>query len=265
MRDEPEEDASMLGRWSRTARQAPAPEETPPAAAAAATATAQEAPPAPPGVFEVDDEEDVDEDEDMFAYGIRDPLADAEREERVGRRMVLLGALVVATLVFLALQWAVSDAALSGPSPAPYAAGLAAYREGAFVEASRAWHPRAEAGDARAMFMLGYMAEVGQGRPWSNREASEWYRQAAQRGHPQAQARLASLYERGMGVERDLAAALTWYRRAGDRGVADAELAAARLLAGSGVFVEARERLDRAATVLPEAAAWQALSRAEAR
>lgn len=200
-----------------------------------------------------------DEDEQPFAYGMRDPFAEAERRERTVRRWVLVIALVVSAAVFLALQWAYSRPGLDDRTPPPYAEGLSAYRSGAFVSAARAWTPRAEAGDRDAMYMLGWMAEFGQGRPWSNREAVGWYRQAAERGHAPSQARLADLYARGLGVDLDPDEALRWYLAAAEGGVPRAQREAARSLAAAGQLSSALGWLERAALHDPEAAAWLAL------
>jgi hypothetical protein len=203
-------------------------------------------------------DEDEDE-EDAWAFGLRDPFAEAERRERAVRRWALVIALLVAVAVFVTLQWAYSVPGPEGSAPPAYEAGLRHYRDGAFVSAARAWAPRAEAGDAQAMFMLGWMAEYGQGRAWSNRDAAGWYRQAAERGHVGAAARLAGLYGRGLGVARDDGEALRWYLQAAEGGDAAAQREAARRLATAGRLGEARSWLRRAATADPDAAAWQAL------
>jgi hypothetical protein len=205
------------------------------------------------------DVDDEDEDEDEWAFGFRDPFAEAERRDRALRRWTLGVALLVAVAVFLALQWAYSVPGPQDSAPPAYEAGLRHYRDGAFVSAARAWTPRAEAGDAQAMFMLGWMAEFGQGRPWSNREAAGWYRQAAERGHGAAAARLAGLYDRGLGVARSDAEALRWYLQAATDGRPEAQREAAHRLAAAGRMGEARAWLRRAAAEDPRAAAWRAL------
>lgn len=207
-----------------------------------------------------DGTEDDDEDEDEgWAYGLRDPFEEAERQERAMRRWALAVALLVALGIFLALQWAYSRPGLGDRTPPPYGVGLTAYRDGAFVSAARAWTPRAEAGDVEAMFMLGWMAEYGQGRPWSNREAAGWYGQAAQRGHAPSQLRLADLYARGLGVAFDPEMATRWYLAAAEAGLPRAQREAALAMAHDGRHDEAAAWLDRAAASDPDAAAWLAL------
>jgi hypothetical protein len=270
------EDDAMLGAWRRRAPAAPLAAEPPPeedraGPSEALTAGGHGPPGAAPGgsggavpasveaegAWDVDDEDE--DDEDAWAFGLRDPFAEAERRERAVRRWALGLALLVAVAVFLALQWAYSVPGPEGRTPPAYEAGLRHYRDGAFVSAARAWTPRAEAGDAQAMYMLGWMAEFGQGRPWSNQEAAGWYRQAADRGHVAAATRLAGLYGRGLGVARDDGEALRWYLRAAEGGDAAAQREAARRLAAAGRLAEARSWLRRAARADPDAAAWHAL------
>ena len=207
---------------------------------------------------------DEEEEDDAFAYGTRDPFAEAERRERANRRWVLLGALALAVAAFLAVQWAYSRPGVDDRTPPAYEAGLQAYRQGAFVAAARSWRPRAEAGDARAMHMLGYMAEFGQGRPWSNAEAAGWYRQAAERGHVPAQLRLASLYARGLGVDRDPDAALWWALRAARAGDAEGAWRVVQDRVVRGAYDEAYAWLHHAAPEHAEAAAWLAMVEAAA-
>lgn len=276
-----DEDEAMLGRWTPVvghepwSAMPPTPSSPTPSAPPSTSrdeptpARPDAAPPASPAdrpavvvrrsaTARRDDDED--EDDASWTYGLRDPFAEAEARERRLRRWTLMIALLVASTIFVVLQWAYSRPGLADVEPPPFAEGLAAYREGAFVSAARAWTPRAEAGDAEAMFLLGWMAEFGQGRPWSNREAASWYRQAAERGHPRAQARLADLYQAGLGVEHDDEAALRWYLAAAEGGVARAQREAALALARRGRSDEARAWLERAAAADdPVALAWWSL------
>ncbi|MDZ7707031.1 MAG: hypothetical protein U5J97_03880 [Trueperaceae bacterium] len=291
-----DEDEAMLGAWTHRAASAPSDAAAKAASAgsssqsaglgAAARATRRPAPPAPaatgsPGggptssvvpPFDPSESPDVmidrtadadgtdDEDEDEgWAYGLRDPFEEAERQERAMRRWALAFALLVALGIFLVLQWAYSRPGLGDRTPPGYDVGLTAYRDGAFVSAARAWAPRAEAGDVDAMFMLGWMAEYGQGRPWSNREAAGWYGQAAQRGHAPSQLRLADLYARGLGVAFDPDVAARWYLAAAEGGLPRAQREAALAMARDGRHAEAAAWLDRAAAHDPDAAAWLAL------
>lgn len=210
------------------------------------------------GKADFDDEDAFDAFDPAWGYGTRDPFREAERQAVVQRRWALGIALLVALAVFLGLQWAYSDRDPAGASAPPFAEGLEAYRQGAFVSASRAWRPRAEAGDARAMYMLGYMAQWGQGRPWSNADAASWYREAAERGSAPAQRELGRLRLEGMGGPRDPDLALRWFEAAARQGDAVAAFEAGRLLLRRARFEEALLWFREAADRHPDAAAWAA-------
>lgn len=151
-------------------------------------------------------------------------------------RIYLLIGFVVALVLFVALQL------LNGLHPAGSAAadtveaGMQAYGNGDFAQATRIWTPLAEAGNARAQYMLGYMAENGQGRPWSNHDAAAWYQRAADLGYPQAQVQLGQLYVRGMGVLRDPERAASLFKAAAEEGYGPGQFQyALALFYGSGV------------------------------
>jgi len=118
-------------------------------------------------------------------------------------RVFLMWGLIVSIAVFLLLQFVMADRAHSGAGATAFAVGLAAFRNGDFVAALRAWEPEAEYGDPDAQYYLGYMAQNGLGQPWSNARAAGYYRRAAEAGHVEAQLALGDLYLRGMGVELD--------------------------------------------------------------
>lgn len=175
------------------------------------------------------------------------------------RRPALLLALAIAVTIFVMLQQSASP---DRAEPAnPYLTGLAAYRDGAFGRARAQWSRAGADGDARALYMLGYMSEHGQGRAWSNREAAEYYRQAAERGSARAQFALGSLYERGLGVPHAPRTALRWYEMAGAQGHPEAQFRAG-LAYFLGTHVErdlalAREWFALAAgNGVPDAAAY---------
>jgi hypothetical protein len=137
------------------------------------------------------------------------------RGERRPLRAVLVVALVAAVVVFVALQLVYG--ARSGAAPS-YEDGLAAYRVGDFAAARRTWERAADAGSARAQFMLGYLAQHGLGREWSYREAAQRYGAAAAAGLPEAQLALGELYLGGLGVPPDEATGASWVRRAAAAG-----------------------------------------------
>jgi len=150
------------------------------------------------------------------------------------RRGLFIGFLV-ALLLLLALQ-ALMSLRSGARSQAGVDAGMRAYSSGDFSEARRVWTPLAKSGSARAEYMLGYMAENGQGRAWSNHDAATWYRRAADQGYPQAQVALGQLFARGMGVERNPTRAAGLYRAAAREGYGPGQFQyALALFHGTGV------------------------------
>ena len=81
----------------------------------------------------------------------------------------------------------------------------------------------AEAGDAKAQFILGGMYVIGVGVPQDTAEAVAWYRRAAEQGDASAQSNLGAMYDQGRGVPQDAAEAVAWYRRAAEQGDARAQ------------------------------------------
>jgi len=157
----------------------------------------------------------------------------ARASGRPGVRIYLLAAVVVGVAALVALQ--AVDRGHPATAPATVEAGMQAYNGGDFAAARRVWIPLAEGGDARAAYMLGYMAENGQGRPWSNHDAADWYRRAADRGYPQAQVALGQLYQRGMGVLRDPRRAVSLFEAAAKEGYGPGQFQyALALFHGSG-------------------------------
>jgi len=87
------------------------------------------------------------------------------------------------------------------------------------------WYERAaEAGDAKAQFLLGRLYERGAGgRGRDPARAAALYRKAAEQGHALAQLALALLYQRGEGVEKDPARAARWLEAAAQQGLREAQ------------------------------------------
>lgn len=157
------------------------------------------------------------------------------RAGRPGVRTYLLIALAAAFVVLLVLQ-ALARSQAGRAAPPTVEGGMAAYADGDFVRARRVWTPLARDGDAQAQYMLGYMAENGQGRAWSNHDAAVWYRRAADQGYPQAQVALGELYLRGMGVARDPQRAAALFRAAAQGGYGPGQFEyALALFQGAGV------------------------------
>jgi len=154
----------------------------------------------------------------------------------LGLRGYLLIGFAASLVLLLALQAINGMQGGRARTSASVAAGMAAYNDGDFAQARRLWTPLAHAGDPRAQYMLGYMAENGQGRAWSNHDAAAWYRLAANQSYPQAQVALGKLYLRGMGVPRDAAQAAAQFHQAAEEGYGPAQFQyALALFHGTGV------------------------------
>ncbi len=154
----------------------------------------------------------------------------------LGLRGYLLIGFAASLVLLLALQAINGMESGRARASGSVAAGMRAYNDGDFVDARRLWTPLAQAGDPRAQYMLGYMAENGQGRAWSNHDAAAWYRLAANQSYPQAQVALGKLYLRGMGVPRDPGQAAAQFQQAAEEGYGPAQFQyALALFHGTGV------------------------------
>tara|TARA_R110002110_G_scaffold376568_2_gene586631 strand:- start:143884 stop:144465 length:582 start_codon:yes stop_codon:yes gene_type:complete len=76
------------------------------------------------------------------------------------------------------------------------------------------YHEQAEAGNARAQFLLAIKYETGTDVTKSHARAADLFELAARQGLSDAQFKLATILETGRGRPADLAAAETWYRAA---------------------------------------------------
>lgn len=86
------------------------------------------------------------------------------------------------------------------------------------------WYQRAaDAGDARAQFLLGVRYETGTGVDADLGKAAVWYGRAAAQGHPEAQFKLAVMTAEGRGVTQDVMEAAGLYEQAAEAGLAVAQ------------------------------------------
>lgn len=97
--------------------------------------------------------------------------------------------------------------------------GMAAYERGDHDDAAGLLAPLAEAGDARAQYLLGRMCFYGHGLPQDAGRAATWYRRSAEQGYAPAELAFALALDGGWGVARAPAEAVAWYRRAAIQGV----------------------------------------------
>jgi TPR repeat protein len=109
------------------------------------------------------------------------------------------------------------------PAAADFAAGKAAFDEGDYTVAYRELLPAAEAGDARAQVMVGFLTRAGAGTARDEALAVRWFEKAAAQGSAEGEAALGVAYFTGRGVARDYAQALSWFTRAADHGDASAQ------------------------------------------
>ena len=94
---------------------------------------------------------------------------------------------------------------------------------GNYGDSLRWYFEAAEAGNARAQFLLGLKYETGTDVERDLAKAADWFEKAARQDNPEAQFKLATLLERGQGRAADPAAAAQWYQRAARDGYAPAQ------------------------------------------
>ncbi len=123
------------------------------------------------------------------------------------KKAVLLAACVVGSLAWAGLRPAHADARDD-------AAGLAAFRTGAFAEAYQDWTSSAQTGDPRAARLVGGLYDTGEGVHQDRAEALRWYKRAAALGDAAAMFNIAVSYDSGTGATQDRAEAARWYARA---------------------------------------------------
>jgi uncharacterized protein len=100
--------------------------------------------------------------------------------------------------------------AITPATAGSFQTGMAAYHRDDYMAAVRTFWPLAEAGDARAQAILGFMFATGRGVPQNYIEAASWYRRASEQGHPTAQYMLGLMYDKGQGVPQDYVEAYKW-------------------------------------------------------
>ena len=87
---------------------------------------------------------------------------------------------------------------------------FALYARGDYAAAAARLMPMAEAGNARAQGLLGFLYEYGHGVPQDFVRAGMWYICGAEQGDPMAQYLLGLLYDKGRGVPEDVVLAHKW-------------------------------------------------------
>lgn len=118
-------------------------------------------------------------------------------------------------LLTIAFHIWLAQLALAGPIED----GAEAFRKNNYLKARQLWMPSALKGDSYAQFMLGWMADRGQGINGRDaRSAAHWFQLSAKGGFPRAMSNLANLYQSGAGVPKDIPLALALYTKAANLG-----------------------------------------------
>ena len=105
------------------------------------------------------------------------------------------------------------------PAFAGFEEGKKAYEKQDWVRAITELRPLAEAGDDRAMLLLGNMYSEGYGVMRSYKEALSLYKRAAvEKNNAEAMLAMGAMYTSGRGVEARLNTAKEWFLRAAELG-----------------------------------------------
>ena len=108
---------------------------------------------------------------------------------------------------------------LSSPAFAGFKEGRNAYNNRDWVGAVTELRPLAEAGDDRAMIILGNMYNEGLGVVQSHKEALSLYKRAAtEKNNTEAMVAVTAMHVSGLGVSKSLNTALQWSQRAAQLG-----------------------------------------------
>ena len=114
--------------------------------------------------------------------------------------------------------------------------GMTMFEQGRFEAAEAELEPLAEAGDARAQYILGVIFQNGLSGKQYPGSAVAWFRKAASQGYVEAQMELGRMYRDGDGVAQDPEEMIKWYKLAAEQGDVGAQLFVADAYAyGHGV------------------------------
>ena len=183
--------------------------------------------------------------------------SDNKAAEKVGKTQLghmntFIGILMLVVVILLSLPSLVSATSTSLPRPTQpvnselqnlgyfpemFAAGLAAYNNGNYLQALRIWRPMAEAGHTLAEYNLGVAYARGLGVERDELVASYWWQRSALQGNRDASYNLGLVYARGDGeIARDMARAAHWWQQAAIYGDAAAQFNLGMMYArGEGV------------------------------
>ncbi len=89
-----------------------------------------------------------------------------------------------------------------------------AYELGQYKKALQHFVPLAQKGNAKALFNIGFMIEIGKGVPANPPLAIKWYKRAYKLKHHNAAFNIAFIYYKGTNGNKDYKKALEWYKKA---------------------------------------------------
>jgi hypothetical protein len=114
----------------------------------------------------------------------------------------------------LAVAIAVLTIGTASTAQAGFAEGQDAYNKKNWKQVIIELRPLAEAGDDRAMMLIGNMYNEGFGVIKSPSEAINLYKRAAILNNTEAMLSIAAMYTSGIGVQKNMNTALKWFERA---------------------------------------------------
>ncbi len=106
-----------------------------------------------------------------------------------------------------------------------------AHEAGDYEKAKSILLPLADAGNADAMNLIGFMYDEDKAFSKNEKLACDWYEKAALAGQRYAQYNLALCFEEGVGRNWDIANAIYWAEKSAEQGVVDAQISLIDLLA----------------------------------
>ena len=162
----------------------------------------------------------------------------------IGHLVVLIG--IACSPVLLCL------AAPAGLRAETLEEGYEAWSKGDYAAALTEWQPLAEAGNADAQSLVGFMYYNAQGVERDFPQAFAWYRRAAKQGSVLAQNNLGLMYANGNGVRRDDVRALLWFSVAATTGDSHAARVSATVNRDETARTMSAQQIDQA-----QAMAWR--------
>ena len=138
--------------------------------------------------------------------------------------------IILASLIAISTQFAFAENKVPTADPA-FAEVEAMVKANNMTGAYQALEKLGKAGNAQALYNLGYLTQTGQGAPKDEKKAIQLYEQSASKGYPVADYVLGKNYLSGsLGVKQDTAKAKQYFEKASAKGFSDATVDLAVLL-----------------------------------